>query len=297
MRSVAKYPGLVGFQSASGVVSWSRTARVSTTVTVPEEPWPARGNPYTMPVATTPGNLETRSTACRKNSRSCSGLGYRASGSQMRMVNTFSGRKPGSTCIKRRKLFSSSPAPASSTSDKAISATTSERRSANDDLPAVEPRPPSLRDSCETLDICKLGAMPKSTPVPMEISVVKASTQPSRCAPARRGKLAAAMVVRTRTPHRAITSPATPPASAKATLLVRSWRTSRRRSAPKAVRIAISRSRAEERASRRLATLAQAIKSTRPTAPIRIHRAVWRSPTISSSSGVTIQVNSNCLYG
>jgi hypothetical protein len=51
------------------------------------------------------------------------------------------------------------------------------------------------------------------------------------------------------------------------TLSVNNWRTTRQRSAPSAARMANSRFRAVERANSRLATLAQAMISTNPTAP------------------------------
>src|ERR1035438_952681 len=66
------------------------------------------------------------------------------------------------------------------------------------------------------------------------------------------------------------------------TLSVRSWRTMRPRSAPRAVRMANSRLRAVERASSRLATLAQAMISTNPTAPASSSSVGWMLPTMSS---------------
>ena len=54
------------------------------------------------------------------------------------------------------------------------------------------------------------------------------------------------------------------------TLSVSSWRTIRPRPAPRAARTDISRARAVARASSRLATLAQAMSSTRVTAPIAV---------------------------
>ena len=62
---------------------------------------------------------------------------------------------------------------------------------------------------------------------------------------------------------------AMPPMADSSTLSVSSWRTMRPRPAPMAERMAISRERPVARASSRLATLAQAISSTQPTAPSR----------------------------
>ena len=67
-------------------------------------------------------------------------------------------------------------------------------------------------------------------------------------------------------------TPAMPPAPASSRLSISSCRTIWLRLAPIAVRIAISRRRDAARASSRLATLAQAISSTRPTSHWRTIR-------------------------
>ena len=69
------------------------------------------------------------------------------------------------------------------------------------------------------------------------------------------------------------------------TLSVSNWRIRSPRLAPRAVRMAISRWRPAARASSRLATLAQAIRRTKPTAPTRISRAGRTSPTSASRRG------------
>src|SRR5205085_2667059 len=76
--------------------------------------------------------------------------------------------------------------------------------------------------------------------------------------------------------------PSPPPASASSRLSVNSCRMMRTRPAPSAVRIAISFERDAARASRRFATFAHAIKSTKPTAPSRTRSDVRKSPTKSS---------------
>jgi len=75
------------------------------------------------------------------------------------------------------------------------------------------------------------------------------------------------------TPHTAPRSPSVPPIAAITTLSVSSWRTMRARPAPRARRIAISRCRTDDRASRRLATLAHAMRSTQPTAASSVSSA------------------------
>ena len=73
---------------------------------------------------------------------------------------------------------------------------------------------------------------------------------------------------RTADAHAASSRPAIPPISASTRLSVSSWRTSRPRVAPSDNRMPISFRRAADLASSRLATFAQAMSSTRPTAPI-----------------------------
>ena len=61
----------------------------------------------------------------------------------------------------------------------------------------------------------------------------------------------------------------------------------RPRPAPSAARTASSLRRAEVRAKSKPATLAQATRSKRPTAPSRVRRAVRTSPTMASARGTT----------
>ena len=76
-----------------------------------------------------------------------------------------------------------------------------------------------------------------------------------------------------RLPAMARNRPPSPPARLSSTLSVRSCRTTRPRPAPSAMRTAISWVRRAARASSRLATLAQAINNSSPTAPSRVSSA------------------------
>ena len=87
-------------------------------------------------------------------------------------------------------------------------------------------------------------------------------------------------------PAAASAKPRAPPKSASSVLSVSSWRTSRPRPAPSAARIASSRLRRSMRDSIRLATLAQAISSTQPTAPSSTS-SVGRARSVSSSPSPT----------
>ena len=77
-----------------------------------------------------------------------------------------------------------------------------------------------------------------------------------------------------------------PPAMPSRTLSVSNWRITRAGLAPRAARIANSRVRPVERASRRLATLAQAIRSTKLTAPSSTSKIPFTLPTTSVLSGI-----------
>ena len=95
-------------------------------------------------------------------------------------------------------------------------------------------------------------------------------------------------VFSTRTPASARSNPRPAPRNASNTLSVKNCRVRRKRLAPSASRNAISFSRAAARASSKLATFAQAIRRTKPTAPSRMSNAGLMSPTISSCNGVTV---------
>ncbi len=70
------------------------------------------------------------------------------------------------------------------------------------------------------------------------------------------------------------------------TLSTSNWRTMRQREAPSEIRTDISRARAADRASRRLATLAHAISSTKPTAPISDRKISLIGPPFTRSLNV-----------
>ena len=86
--------------------------------------------------------------------------------------------------------------------------------------------------------------------------------------------------------------PRIPPASESNTLSVSNWRTMRARPAPSAERIANSRLRTVARTSSRLATLAQEISSTSPTAPSIISSELRASPMMLSRNGPTRKMRS-----
>ncbi len=126
-----------------------------------------------------------------------------------------------------------------------------------------------------------------------ETKSVKAITGASMPISSARGSSPGLSATTERTPQYASSRPSTPPASASSRLSVSSWRTSRSRLAPSAVRTAISFERAAARASNRLATLAQAMSSTNPTAPSSTSSAGRTSPTARWASGVVTRLQSD----
>ena len=91
--------------------------------------------------------------------------------------------------------------------------------------------------------------------------------------------------------------PRMPPARESNTLSVSNWRTMRARPAPSAERIANSRLRTVARTSSRLATLAQEISSTSPTAPSIISSELRASPMMLSRNGPTVKCGRGSVFG
>ena len=214
------------------------------------------------------------------------------------MVSTCSGRKPGSMLCSSRKLRSSSVPPMSRMSESATSATTRALRRRLRCEPGSEPRPASLRLLLRSLRVdCSAGARPKITPVSTEASSVKPSTVPSTPISLPRGIKEWLKLSSSSTPHTASSKPSPPPTRARNMLSVSNWRTSRQRPAPSAARTAISRCRSAMRERNRLATLAQAMSSTRETAAMSTVSAARDDPTISSCMGFSAMPMSVLLSG
>ncbi len=136
------------------------------------------------------------------------------------------------------------------------------------------------------------GARPKSTVVAIEIPTartrIRTSSSPERPR-AEFSRYDGASVISPLMPHDATMTPSAPPASASTALSVSSWRMTRQRPAPSALRTAISLARAVPRASSRFATLAHAINSTKTTAPTRTRSAGAVSPALTSRSAVNVR--------
>src|SRR5271168_1042567 len=185
-----------------------------------------------------------------------------------RNVRTPCGANPRLTSVKRAKLSISNPAPVSSTSAAATSATISAERNLPRFPPPDEPRSPSFKDSCNCLPAaCIAGARPKTIAVTAHKNSANKRTVGSTRTSARRGTLVSFTERNNGISPDARPIPSTPPENASTKLSESSCATIRPRDAPNAFRRASSFSRAVPRASKRFATFAHAMSKTSPTAP------------------------------
>ena len=120
-----------------------------------------------------------------------------------------------------------------------------------------------------------------------DTATVNAAMRRSRPGDTKLGNVTGLCAISTATDARARSRPIAAPMSVSTQPSVISCRSSRARPAPSAVRTAISRRRASDRAISRLATFAQAISSTNATAAISVSSAGRSVPTSSTSSGVS----------
>ena len=141
----------------------------------------------------------------------------------------------------------------------------------------TRPASPLSADGSERRTICKAGARPNRMLLTMEMARAKTSV--------RRSSAASSMIDCSGGKNPGSTSavqsensrPSAPPASASTTLSVTSCRSTRARLAPSARRIAISRFRVVALEMTSAARFAHAMRSTRPTALMRIAEivAIW----------------------
>ncbi len=181
-------------------------------------------------------------------------------------------------------LLTMSPASISSPHDIAISAIT--RALLSLPMRRLEvPSDSSLRISFTLApDALRAGRIPASTAATSTSAIVNSSAAPSMRNAVQNGRSACASAPSIRrTPTQAITSPIAAPTAASANVSDRNCSTMRRRLAPSAERIAISLLRTETRASSRLATLTQAMTSTRKTVATMVYATVVASSLMNAS--------------
>ncbi len=204
-----------------------------------------------------------------------------------RKVRIDDGSKPGSSDARLLTDRIISPAPTSSTTAIATSPTTSAARTRSERRPSL-PRAVSLSAVITSTErACSPGASPTRMADAIETTTVNAATSTFNPGATKLGSVTGLSVASQATARRASTRPAAVPVSVSTQLSVTNWRTRRALPAPRAVRTAISRRRASDRATSRLATLAHAMSRTKTTAAISIISAGRSAPNSSTSSGET----------
>ncbi len=162
--------------------------------------------------------------------------------------------------------------PATRTTDTVACTTSRVVRVSDERSPVVRPAPRSASIG-SVLVANHAGTAPKTTPVMSASADANASTiGAGRVSIGRKVVPANASASSMRAVPTATARPAMPPATASSTLSTSACVTICRRDAPMAGRRAVCERRATARASRRFATLAQAMSSTRPHTPSRICR-------------------------
>ena len=247
------------------------------TANVTPTPRPFSGSPLVRPAPRTPGRETRRSrSSLRKDWRNSREL-FRPPTIVSRKVSRPPGWNPRLAERRLTKLRISSPEPISTSTASATSDTTRALRSSLPGRPAVPPRPPSVRAAFRfTPDARIAGRIPNRIPVASEAPKANTKSRASNRASWSLGMLSGPSRAASSVAPRASTSPAAPPASDRIVLSARSCPAMRPRVAPMAARTASSFRRPVPRASSKLATLAQAISSSNPTAPARISRG-WRA--------------------
>ncbi len=252
MPIVWKYPGLTHANFESPFAA--------PTVTPCVQLDPDSGTFVVEPALRTPGTERTSSIRSRWNaSRRSFGIscGMPTKATEISKV------------IRLRKLRTNSRAPTSRTSETAICATTMMRCMENRSRPAVNPRPaPRITDSGCMRVTRSAGSAPKTTQVSAAAEAANNSTRQSSSS----GRWIELLSVDNEATSMRLTTCATPtpipaPIAASNVLSAVNCRSSLPREAPSASRTAISRSRALDRASMRLARFAHAMSRTSPVIP------------------------------
>ena len=190
-------------------------------------------------------------------------------------VKTLRGSYPrleDSTC---RKLRNSKPKPTTSTMPSATWPPTRPFRKRRECNPPPALGADSFRFSFKLTRVaCHAGIIPKARALRKDTArlTMKTRTSTFKYTP---GSISDAVFVTISSPHRVMITAITPPQKNSKALSVSSCRIMRPRVQPSAARTAISLWRFTPRASKRLATLAHAIRSTTPDATAVIHKPRW----------------------
>src|SRR5205809_1470158 len=163
---------------------------------------------------------------------------------------------------------------------------------------SARPFAPLLESSCEICPECaQRRKQPANDPVATQTAAVNASTALFRPLSRNTPRSAGTNAIKVRKPQAARIIPSAPPANDSNMLSVSSWRDNRQELAPNAVRTATSRSLPALRTSSRFTMFAQAISSTRPTAPESTNRMPCSFAADGSSIGSTSTPKNLCESG
>ncbi len=229
----------------------------------------ANGALVMRPTARTDGSDSRDPSNVRWNASVAAAFGYFALGALRRAVITPPGSNPSGTCCSRTRLCSNSAAMTTSIVAKPVCATTRPCRHSSRDEPRT-PLPLCVSADSRFARAPRVaGTMPKNRPHAIVMNSPKPRTVPSRRISSTRGIVAGMSVRKACIDSIATVTPQAPLTTASETLSVSSCRARRAGRAPSAARSASSLWRLVARASTRLATFAQAIRSTTPTAPRR----------------------------
>ena len=189
-------------------------------------------------------------------------------GKPTRAVKMFVVVKPVSMFRIFATLLIINPAATSRPQERAISKTTSARLS-RPMRKLDAPRESSFRISpMSARDACQAGSSPDATVARSAVPMAKSKTGGwSRMSNQNGGWVSATARLKALTPKYAAATPSAVPTAANTNASVRNCLTTAPREAPSAVRMPTSLVRCAARSSSRLATLAQAISSTKNTAP------------------------------
>ncbi len=228
----------------------------------------------------TPGSRANSSSTCWNSSIVCV-LSKPLRRGDIVNVTTSSTCRPRSTCVTLTRLLRKRPEQISRPVASAIWAVTSaERNRAAPRCPAIWPALARIASMRLERVLCSAGKRPKASPVPTASRAAKAITDGWMLNCMMVEVSAGSRVASSRSVTSATARLATPPMRARSTDSVSSWAIRCRRPAPRARRTPISLARPAARASRRLAMLAQAMRSTTAVTPNSIASGVLASRCI-----------------
>ena len=260
----------------------SRAAVSSLIAAAPHVP-PPSGLTVVRAALPTPGDARSCSTRRRASSAREAPGGYAAGGGVSSIVKSPCASNPSGSVCSRTKFLMIRPAPASSISVSAVSATISAPRRRRPAGPPLVERPPSRSDRLGSArQLPNAGTMPATIALASDAPIANASTRQSVCgvaSPSCSRRTDGTSVEVSGLIHAASSRPTPQPIAASTRLSASSWRTWRDGDAPSTDRIANSRRRDTDRASSSVATLTHAMSSRKTTMSVSARSGASWVPT------------------